>query len=85
MAIRDMLKISTTLKELNLSNNEIGAYARYNDGRDPWVSSPEGPAALAEGLAANSSVTQVNVRDNRLDQKTKDLLSKTNKKVTFDM
>ena len=30
-------------------------------------------------------VTQVNVRDNRLDQKTKDLLSKTNKKVKFDV
>ena len=30
-------------------------------------------------------VTQVDVRGNGLDQKTKDLLSKTNKKVTFDM
>ena len=64
--MRDMLKISTTLKELNLSNNEIGAYSEYNDGRGPWVPSPEGPAALAEGLAANSCVTQVDVSNNRL-------------------
>ena len=66
MAVRDVLKINTTLNELNLSNNEIGAYSRDNAGRAPWVPSPEGPAALAEGLAANSSVTQVDVRSNNL-------------------
>jgi len=40
---------------------------------------------MAAALEKNDTVTQVNVRYNDLDQKTKDLLSKTNKKVKFDV
>ena len=78
-----MLKVNTTLTELNVSDNEIGMYNNLD--RTGNHATPEGPAALAEGLAANSSVTQVNVRDNGLDQKTKDLLSYSNQKVKFDV
>ena len=60
-SLRDMLKVNTTLTELNLSNNEVGGWYKHQT----WVT-PEGPTALAEGLAANSSVTQVNVASNRL-------------------
>ena len=58
-----MLKVNTTLTELNVSDNEIGA---ESDGYGNVEATPEGPAALAEGLAANSSVTQVDVSNNRL-------------------
>ena len=65
-----MLKVNTTLTQLNVSGNEIGGrpveseeeYDQYGES----MPTPEGPAALAEGLAANSSVTQVNVSWNRL-------------------
>ena len=58
-AFADVLKLNKTLTDIDLSNNEIGAYARDNDGRGPWIPSPEGPAALADGLKDNSSVTKV--------------------------
>ena len=58
-AFADVLKVNKTLTDIDLSNNEIGAYARFNDGCEPWIPSPEGPAALADGLKDNSSVTKV--------------------------
>ena len=68
MALRDTLKINTTLKELNLSNNEIGAELKNRWQGDTEIASftPEGPAALAEGLAANTSVTVVDVSNHKL-------------------
>ena len=63
-SLRDMLKVNTTLTELNVSDNEIGA--EKGIWGDVSKVTPEGPAALAEGLAANSSVTQVDVRSNGL-------------------
>ena len=59
-----MLKVNTTLTELNVSDNEIGA-EKDQLGNVTKVT-PEGPAALAEGLAANSCVTQVDVSNNGL-------------------
>ena len=58
-AFADVLKVNKTLTDIDLSDNEIGAYARDNDGQGPWIPSPEGPAALADGLKDNSSVTKV--------------------------
>ena len=58
-AFADVLKVNKTLTDIDLSDNEIGAYARDNVGRRPWIPSPEGPAALADGLKDNSSVTKV--------------------------
>ena len=58
-AFADVLKVNKTLTDIDLSNNEIGANARDNDGQAPWIPSPEGPAALADGLKDNSSVTKV--------------------------
>ena len=60
-AFADVLKVNKTLTDIDLSDNEIGAYAEDNDGRGPWIPSPEGPAALADGLKDNSSVTKVRV------------------------
>ena len=87
MALRDTLKINTTLKELNLSSNKIGGYHYYDhDHGKIWEATPEGPAALAEGLAVNTSVTEFDVRNNGLDQATKDRLFQVkNKKTTLHM
>ena len=63
-----MLKVNTTLTEVNVSDNEIGMWEDghlYNRKQHP---TPEGPAALADGLAANSSVTQVDVSNNDIGQ-----------------
>ena len=42
--------MNKTLTQLDVSDNEIGEYSRDNDGQAPWVKTPEGPAALAQGL-----------------------------------
>ena len=65
-AISEMLKVNKTLTMVDLSDNEIGAYAKNNDGRAPWIPSPEGPAALADGLKANSTVQQLHAQNNGL-------------------
>ena len=58
-AFADVLKVNKTLTDIDLSDNEIGEY-RDSNGRDSkWIPSPEGPAALADGLKDNSSVTKV--------------------------
>ena len=61
-AFGDALKVNKTITEIDLSDNEIGAW-HSNKGRsdDKVTSTPEGPAALAEGLKDNSSVTKVRV------------------------
>ena len=44
------IKGHKALTTLDISSNEIGAYARDNDGRAPWIASPEGPIALADAI-----------------------------------
>ena len=66
-AFRDALKVNKTITEIDLSDNEIGAEI-INKGE--WnetigKATPEGPAALAEGLKMNSTVMKVRVQ-NRL-------------------
>jgi hypothetical protein len=51
-----MLKTNKMLTLLDLSDNEIGAFQKYDrrgdkDGMQP---TPEGPAALADGLKAQT-------------------------------
>ena len=60
-----MLKTNTTLTQLDLSDNEISA---WKESSYPFTvhPTPEGPAALAEGLKANQSVQQLDVSANGL-------------------
>ena len=66
MALRETPKVNTTLKQLKLSNNEIGMWEDDSVWNRKQHPTPEGPAALAEGLAANTSVTVVDVSNNNL-------------------
>ena len=77
-AFGEVLKTNKTLAVLDLSDNEIGMWSEgshdnYNYQEHP---TPEGPAALADGLKANQSVQQLNVSSNNLDQSSKDELTK---------
>ena len=85
LACKYMLKVNSTLTELNVSDNEIGAELDEDGDVVEETETPEGPAALAEGLAANSSVTQVNVSSNGFNQATKDMLSKAKKNATLEL
>jgi hypothetical protein len=38
------------MTSLDISNNSIGAYSKYGDGKSPWIATPEGPQAIAEAL-----------------------------------
>ena len=59
-AFGDALKVNKTITEIDLSDNEIGAW-HSNKGSyvDKVTSTPEGPAALADGLKDNTTVTKV--------------------------
>ena len=65
-----MLKSNKTLTVLDLSDNEIGCWTEKGDvfsfESDEIHSTPEGPAALADGLKANQSVQQLDVSANGL-------------------
>ena len=63
-AFRDALKVNKTITEIDLSDNEIGAEIE-NKGYcyERVTATPEGPAALAEGLKMNSTVTKVCVQN----------------------
>ena len=61
-----MLKTNNTLILLDLSNNEIGAFEKWYTGSGQWESTPEGPAALADGLMENQSVQQLHAKSNGL-------------------
>ena len=63
-----MLRVNTTLTELNMSNNEFGGWFK-NGTWGHFTATPEGPAALAAGLADSTSVTQVDVSQNGLSAK----------------
>ena len=74
-----MLKTNNTLTKLDLSDNEIGSYEETDEEHDQHgetVPTPEGPAALADGLKANSTVQQLDASVNGLDQASKDGLTK---------
>ena len=71
-AIGEMLKTNNTLTKLDLSDNEIGGRpAETNEEYDQHgqtVPTPEGPAALADGLQANQSVQQLDASGNAFGQ-----------------
>ena len=72
-----MLKTNTTLTLLDLSDNEIGM---WSEGDKRYVGykehpTPEGPAALADGLKSNSTVQQLDVSSNGLDRASKGRLT----------
>ena len=69
------LKTNKTLTLLDLSDNEIGGWKEYGTYGD-FTATPEGSAALADGLKANQSVQHLNVSSNSLDQSSKDELTK---------
>ena len=71
-----MLKVNKTLTLLDLSGNEIGGFNTGPSYNLKFNATPEGPAALADGLKANQSVQQLNVSSNSLDQSSKDELTK---------
>jgi hypothetical protein len=64
--IGEVLKTNKTLTLLDLSNNEIGA--EKDEYGKLTKATPEGPAALADGLKANLSVQQLHVFGNALGQ-----------------
>ena len=55
-----------SLDSLDVSGNEIGAYYQNNRGIAPVVPSPEGPAAIADGLKKYAAMTKLNVSANHL-------------------
>ena len=74
-----MLKTNKTLILLDLSDNEIGAWdSGIAEGYAgvKFTATPKGPAALAEGLKANSTVQELDASANGLDQASKDCLTK---------
>jgi hypothetical protein len=68
-AIGEMLKTNHTLTRLDLSDNEIGGWKEYDEDEEEEVfrATPEGPAALADGLKANQSVQVLQVFSNGFD------------------
>ena len=79
-----MLKVNKTLTKLDLSDNEIGAQGSVLQGTDK--ATPEGPAALADGLKSNSTVTELNASNNSLraaGAKAIGEMLKTNKTLTL--
>ena len=75
-AFGEALKTNNTLTFLDLSGNEIGGFNTGPSYDLKFTATPEGPAALADGLKANSVVQQLNVSSNSLDQSSKDELTK---------
>jgi hypothetical protein len=73
-AFGEVLKTNKTLTKLDLSDNVIGA--EKNLYGEVTKTTPEGPAALADGLKANSTVQELDASANGLDQASKDRLTK---------
>ena len=48
--VANEIKNNGALTSLNISNNSIERRARDNDGRAPWIATPEGPKALAAAI-----------------------------------
>ena len=65
-----MLKVNKTLTKLDLSDNKIGGRPAESqeeyDQHGETVPTPEGPAALADGLKANFTVQELDVSANGL-------------------
>ena len=62
----EAIKGHKTLTSLDVSSNEIGAYSKDNDGRAPWIPSPEGPAAIADGIKNNGALVKFDISNNLL-------------------
>ena len=64
-AFGDALKVNKTITEIDLSDNEIGGEQKEKSSwnMQQFNATPEGPAALAEGLKMNSTVTKVRVQN----------------------
>ena len=60
----EAIKGHKALTSLDVSSNEIGAYSKDNDGATPWVPSPEGPAAIADGIKNNGALVKLDASDN---------------------
>jgi hypothetical protein len=77
--ISEMLKANKTLTEVDLSDNQIGAWTQKACEETGWSDkvhrTPEGPAALAEALKS-SALQCLNCSSNGLDQTAKDQLTK---------
>ena len=84
MAFGEVLKTNNTLTLLDVSDNEIGGYEEYDEDEEEEVfrATPEGPAALAGGLKSTSTVQQLNVSSNSLDQASKDGLNEAKPRLT---
>jgi Ran GTPase-activating protein (RanGAP) involved in mRNA processing and transport len=50
-----------SLSRLDLSNNEIGAYARDGDGRAPWITASEGSRAIAAIITSTPNLKELNI------------------------
>jgi hypothetical protein len=81
-----VLKTNKTLAVLDLSENEIGAWTQeaceetgYEDKVHP---TPEGPAALADGLKANTGVQQLNPFGNKISEDVLRTIMNSNKNIS---
>jgi len=61
-ALCEMLKVNTTLQNINLSNNRIG----IKEDNGNYVAAPKRPIAIAEALKVNKTLTSINLSDNIL-------------------
>jgi Leucine-rich repeat (LRR) protein len=55
-----------SLSRLDLSKNEIGAYAKYGDDKCPWVAAPEGSQAIVEIITSTPNLNELNISNNQL-------------------
>jgi Ran GTPase-activating protein (RanGAP) involved in mRNA processing and transport len=62
--LSEAIKEHKTLTSLDVSSNEIGAYSKNNDGCSPWIPSPEGPAAIADGIKNNGALEKLLMANN---------------------
>ena len=64
------------LPQLDISSNLIGGC--YGD--SGFISTPEGPKAIADALLVNGALTSLDVRGNDLDKKAKAVIRKASKR-----
>ena len=67
--------------QLDLSDNKIGGY--YEN--DNFVSTPEGPKAIADALLINASLTVTDMRFNQLDTESATMLATIAKEKSISL